>query len=305
MVGFRLPSEEQSTSHIGGPTRSRRWADLDDGSEECEEDSVPMVPPVVDDSYREAPVSCLEDSRGGLNERLTGAAGLGEQPRDFTFFFQGANGGAREPPPLQEETPSKDRSLSRPASWRPNVNAPEFIPTLTMQCPFIGICHTVSGTAFADSSTFTPEKGRAPSPTSRAGRSRHSAKKRRTSTAQAAPRTPRPVSMPSEDATEEDWQRRAEMRQKAIDMVKKFPEYRWYSEAKREGDPPLTPDPRDRGISKRRWKYLTAQWRLALKQRYIEDGHGSVAGTEEWATSISTEDTEGFRVLDGDDGQGG
>lgn len=207
------------------------------------------------------------------------------------------------------------------AAWQPNLNAPEFIPTLTMQCPIVGICHmSASGaTQSAEPSFFTPEKCREPSP-SAGGRRRHGGKKRRTSSMQdlasAAPSQKRTkseerecsqraqlrVSVPCEEATEEDWQRRAEMRQKAIDIVKKFPEYRWYSEVKHEDDPPMTPDPKDRGISKRRWKYLTAQWRLALKQRYIEDGHGSVAGTEEMMTTISTEDTEGIRAFEADDG---
>lgn len=108
---------------------------------------------------------------------------------------------------------------------------------------------------------------------------------------QAAPRTP--VSRPAEEATEEDWQRRIEMRQKAVDIVKKYPEYKWCAEARQEGDGPGTPDPKDRAISKRRWKYLTAQWRLALKQRYSDDGHGSTTGVPDDLSAVATEDDPG------------
>lgn len=76
------------------------------------------------------------------------------------------------------------------------------------------------------------------------------------------------------DASEDDWRRREEVRKKAVDMIKKFPEYQWYADSKpreeREAGAPTTPDPRDRTISKRKWKYLTTSWRLALKQRYTD-----------------------------------
>merc|ERR1719330_1004068 len=204
-----------------------------------------------------------------------------------------------------------------------------------MQCSIMGVvvagAHTPSRGSHTQSRStkpiITPEKGREPSPGG-SGRRRGGGKRRRASTAQGPaqkrtksedredakvglraplPAAP-PVSMPSQDATEEDWQRRGEMRQKAIDIIKKFPEYTWYSGTERDEESPQTPDPLDRDISKRRWKYLTAQWRLALKQRFLEDGHGSTANTEDRHGSIATtddiantEDTDGAQELGGDE----
>lgn len=312
MVSFRRPGEGCCANNVGpgtsaqiAPPKSRRWADLDDGSEECEEDGTSPPQLVVDDSYREAPVACLEDSKGDLNRRLARSANFEEQPQDFTFLLKTAGGVAMDNESSAEELRAKDVAPPQ-TTWQPNVNAPEFIPTWSVQCPLVGFVsgvHTPSrcGTQSTLEPNSTPEKGREPSPAGSGRRRGGGGKRRRASAAQgpaqkrtksedregdhkvsfAAPTPMAPMSMPSQEATEEDWQRRAEMRQKAIDIVKKFPEYRWYSEAKRDENSPSTPNPLDRAISKRRWKYLTAQWRLALKQRYLEDGHGSVAHTED------------------------
>lgn len=221
----------------------------------------------IDDSYKEAPVACLEDSKGGLNRRLAGSAGLDEHPQDFTFLLNSANAGNSDAQPLAED------AVSSRATWQPNANAPEFIPTLSMQCPLMamvvpgtqtpsrGVAHLQAG-SMGDRITdvnnhtlksqivepnSTPEKGREPSPAG--GRRRGGGKRRRPSAVQAIVRKEgpaqkrtksedreesrnarmdsialaTPVSMPNQEATEEDWQRRAEMRQKAIVIVKISP----------------------------------------------------------------------------------
>jgi len=278
-----------------------------------------------------------------LNKRFCWSAGLGdslqpplqELPKDFSAVQQSTRGSPE---------------LAHGSAWQPNLNAPEFIPTLSMQCPVIWSLPSVQPPVQAQptfppqmASSFptqpsiftppvtTPVKGRPPSPSGansgkkKAGRKRLSsgcmqeppkrtrseeredigrptvnafaeAMRNGTPTTfpipEAAPRTP-PSGRPCEEATEEDWQRRIEMRKKAVDIVKKYPEYKWCAEASQEkGDGPCTPNPKDRAISKRRWKYLTAQWRLALKTRCTEDGQGSAKGSaaEARSTRGGTED---------------
>jgi hypothetical protein len=108
------------------------------------------------------------------------------------------------------------------------------------------------------------------------------------------------------EASEEEWQHRAETRQRAILAGKDTPEYQWYSELKRgerreEGDP-LTPDPLDRTVSRRHWKYAAQQWRIMLKQRYLEEmpAAESVISTEEWQSTSGAAATEVSSTTDGD-----
>jgi len=319
MVGLRPSCAAVASPH----QRAVRWADIGDASDsEGEEDALLAVPPSVDDSYREPPLAALEDSRSGLNRRLAGSAGLGEaMPQDFAFLLSSST---RASPDASEDVGSSASSTA----WRPNVHAPEFIPTLS--CPSVGICH-IGGTCMEPAAALlrrssqagpftTPEKScRASSPGPSAERKRKGGgKRRRRSSDMQDPFEKRSRSAEKEqalappalpDASEDDWRRREEVRKKAVDMIKKFPEYQWYADSKpreeREAGAPTTPDPRDRTISKRKWKYLTTSWRLALKQRYTDEGHGSVVSTEEWQsimTTLSTEAAEGPAAVDGDDG---
>lgn len=71
------------------------------------------------------------------------------------------------------------------------------------------------------------------------------------------------------EESEEVWERRAETRQRAVDIAKATREYRLYVVAKprgtrRVGDP-TTPDPRDRRLAKRSWKHEVRTWRNALQ----------------------------------------
>ena len=86
---------------------------------------------------------------------------------------------------------------------------------------------------------------------------------------------------------------------------KKTREYQWYIELKqgqnKDDSEPLTPNATDRTVSKRSWKYDVMQWRIALKQRYMDEGGASVASTEEWQSVVTatTEDHDGCRSAAG------
>jgi hypothetical protein len=91
------------------------------------------------------------------------------------------------------------------------------------------------------------------------------------------------------DASEDEWLRRRETRMRAIAVAKNTREYQSYSRSKLDiessAEEPMTPNPADRTISARRWKYDVQQWRSALAKRWEQDAHCSVVSTE-----VSTED---------------
>lgn len=74
-------------------------------------------------------------------------------------------------------------------------------------------------------------------------------------------------------ASEEEWETRTSKREKEVATIKALPSYRLYVEVfppgKRAEEDPDTPDPRDRTISKRMWKWNVEKWRLLLKSRCI------------------------------------
>jgi len=109
------------------------------------------------------------------------------------------------------------------------------------------------------------------------------------------------------EATEEEWQHRIQMRCRAVQQIKSTPEYRVHCERKKEGLKlddlePKTPDPADRTVSKRTWKYQLHQWRLATGHSYREDCPVSVASTEECNSlgGAPTEEPEGPFTVVGD-----
>lgn len=72
-------------------------------------------------------------------------------------------------------------------------------------------------------------------------------------------------------ATNEEWEQRIAKREKEIEIIKSLQTYRLYIEAiptdMRVEDAPHTPDPRDRSVSKRMWKWNVEKWRLQLNGR--------------------------------------
>lgn len=309
--------------------KSFSWADATPSDDSCLEDHDIEEPPLRDDSYREKPLASLEDSRDGLNVQLRLGADLGSgAPLDFNFLVGRSPAGPSQH--LWQAEESHELNISTPprTTWQPNLNAPEFIPTTSMECVLLGqqaaAAASSSRTPFgesgacapvkpASSDATTPEKtfpGTIPGSCAGEGRRQRSgaAKKRRPpalqapsekrtkseeretpagaerrqraaahARAKAAPparATPPPVAVPLPEASEEEWQHRIAMRRKAVAVGKDTPEYRWYTEARLrdEGscDGLKTPDPTDRRVSKRYWKYTLQQWRVTLKQRHHE-----------------------------------
>jgi len=74
-------------------------------------------------------------------------------------------------------------------------------------------------------------------------------------------------------ASDEEWEQRISKREKEVATIKSLQSYRLYIEVfphdKRNEDDPKTPDPRDRTVSKRMWKWNVEKWRLQLKSRCV------------------------------------
>lgn len=74
-------------------------------------------------------------------------------------------------------------------------------------------------------------------------------------------------------ATDEEWEQRIAKREKEVETIKSLQSYRLYIEvfphSARGDDDPKTPDPRDRTVSKRMWKWNVEKWRLQLKSRCV------------------------------------
>jgi len=74
-------------------------------------------------------------------------------------------------------------------------------------------------------------------------------------------------------ATDEEWDQRIAKREKEVQTIKSLRSYKLYIDALprslRSEDDPMTPDPRDRSISKRTWKCSVEHFRLALNDRCV------------------------------------
>merc|ERR1712228_856683 len=74
-------------------------------------------------------------------------------------------------------------------------------------------------------------------------------------------------------ATDEEWETRIAKREKEVQTIKSLQSYRLYVEVfprgERGEDDPKTPDPADRTVSKRMWKWNVEKWRLQLKSRCV------------------------------------
>jgi len=233
---------------------------------------------------------------------------------------------------------------SAASSWQPNIGAPEFIPTLSMACPVVGICCVLPPAGGGHSVGFVPAfvvdslpgatpavpGCEAPQPhvalSAGACEGEASGTPRR-SRKPSSPRKPRPsalqissckpvakerrqsVQLQGEmpEASEEEWQHRTQMRLKSISLSKETDVYRWFSNLKsreeRDEHEPMTPDPTDRTVSKRHWKYLVQCWRTALHGRFAEDCNGSTQSHEDWQSTVTatTETGGATAVIDGDD----
>jgi len=142
-------------------------------------------------------------------------------------------------------------------SWEPNVAAPDFLPTQSMNCQLVGFSQVASekATLPARKSEASPAVGcmnfRA---AGMLGGNRGSFAE------EAVPAVPQ-GDIP--EATEEEWERRRDSRILCIKIRQDTPEYVAYLEGLKknsQADELITPDPADRSISKRKWKYLIQQW---------------------------------------------
>mmetsp|Transcript_33297 Transcript_33297/g.72680 ORF Transcript_33297/g.72680 Transcript_33297/m.72680 type:complete len:268 (+) Transcript_33297:58-861(+) len=215
-------------------------------------------------------------------------------------------------------------------AWRPNIHAQEFIPTMSLACPLVGVCTLVpedeAGNFAVVMECTSLGLGLLGNEAPGAGICTTSASKPRKEARYPGAKMPSQAKggtqMPQiersvlelPEASEEEWQHRAAMRRKAVRLGKETREYLCISELKRSqgeeeaaDDEPSTPDYRDRSLSKRQWKWQLLQWRNALKRRYLEEGHGSVASTEEcsslacYSTLTGCTEMSMVTVTDGDE----
>jgi len=151
---------------------------------------------------------------------------------------------------------------SRPRLRTPlSADAPEFVPTLTMQCPLVGTFYLTAE---------TPEM-------------------------RPPPREELRRAAPPPEASEEVWQCRIMQRQKAVQAGMELEAYRWYAslspcDKRRDLVQPM-PDPMDRTLSKRRWKYLVQNWRVSIAELYAEEQECSTAMTVALSDECQSEAT--------------
>lgn len=116
------------------------------------------LPRAVDDSYREAPLAALDDSHSGLNlgmasltvphsEARQGGL-LAGAPKDFNFLFERFRASS-----AVSDISMEDRSQL-------NVDAPEFIPTLSHDCPVVGFCEVPENATSISAASAGPKSPR-------------------------------------------------------------------------------------------------------------------------------------------------
>lgn len=110
-------------------------------------------------------------------------------------------------------------------------------------------------------------------------------------------------------ATDEEWEQRIQKREKEVETIKALQSYRLYIEVfphdQRSDDDPKTPDPRDRTVSKRMWKWNVEKWRLQLKSRCVYSRAIMLQCREELnnqAAAVRTEGASGKESLARDTG---
>jgi len=263
------------------------------------------------------------------------------RPEAAACHSGGSGGRPRGSSPARTSAPQ----TAPPAQWKPDARAPEFIPTTSMDCVMVGAASAgvqgrtpplfVLGVAPAEEVALLvaracgvgvqPSAGQAPAGGATAAASapprRHGAKKGRpeqicTTLADLDSQGPTsgrgcdkgPHDEP--EATEETWEHRAQQRARAVEIGRQSKKYQLCCET-RKGcgsggvDEPKTPDPHDRNVSKRMWKFLLREWNNALAERecrYLQQDPGSVVSTEEWQSvgAAPTEEPESVAAICGD-----
>jgi len=238
---------------------------------------------------------------------------------------------------------------------RMNAYAPEFIPTLSMQCPLVGVCSVIHEANEEEQDdarlhteevavnifcAYNPEQtmhAEAPftmweeeAPRNRSSSQKQAAKKkkpfwRRHHSSQREEDVPEVKQGESPEKSsercqtvtssesdirhqeevclpEEEHQRRMAIRQRGVDIGKQSKEYLWYVQHTQNCDSEEMaklrdgPDPTDRSISKRSWKYQLHVWRDTLNWHYLQE-----AGKPEGASVVSTEEDDVTHGSEADD----
>lgn len=206
--------------------------------------------------------------------------------------------GTPRTPPQEIADPIAEHQAITIASL--NACATEFIPTQSMSCPLVGICEViVEGDESQDQPStelrFTSTRSLLPiqpflSNTSKA-RGKQFWRKPKPSTLVVQPRVPQPIA--AEVLSEEQIDRRV----RSIEVCKTSKEYSFHVEQGKllglgSEEERLTPDPRDSGISKRRWVRAVQDWRDELQRRYFLEMERSEGGSRPGPEAASVASTE-------------
>lgn len=185
---------------------------------------------------------------------------------------------------------SGDSPDSDVPSYPLDPHAPEFLPTLTHQCPVVGICHVI----------MEGNEDSAPQQESCSRRSKPSfwAKSR------PAPLQKVQTPIVSQDSRQELSEEQMLRRERSIEVGKETKEYHFLIEQRklgRIGDEPLTPDPRDHSLSKRQWLRVVQSWREELKSRHLAETTGVAFISSPDAASVASTEAEEVHGSEADD----
>lgn len=191
-----------------------------------------------------------------------------------------------------------------------NAYAAEFLPTLSMSCPLVGICEVIvegdeaklSGEDAPSSELyFLPTHVVAPLHELNGPKASSSKKfwnKPRPVPLVVQPRVPQHVH--NEEVSEEQLQRRL----RSIEVGRETKEYQFHTEQIRlqiPGAEPLTPDPRDSSLSKRQWERVVQDWREELRRRYLRETEGISLENRPEAASVASTEAEEEKGSEADD----
>lgn len=155
-----------------------------------------------------------------------------------------------------------------------STQATEFLPTLSMACPLVGILEE------GDAARSVTD---------------HRANKRFWGKSRPKPLDVRPAAsaqgIPSTELSATQLQRRI----RNLEIGKETKDYQFLSALKGHqaaGGEPLTPEPRDATISKRGWDRVVKEWRAEVRRHYLAETEGIFSGSHLDTESISTEAEE-------------
>eukprot|EP00933_Yihiella_yeosuensis_P052763 TRINITY_DN5087_c3_g1_i1.p1 TRINITY_DN5087_c3_g1~~TRINITY_DN5087_c3_g1_i1.p1 ORF type:complete len:405 (+),score=86.25 TRINITY_DN5087_c3_g1_i1:57-1217(+) len=133
-----------------------RWADIVDSSQEAgAEDDLSRIFLRGDDSYHGEPVEDLDNSKKGLNLRLTNSTSLESAPKDFAFLLQrssNSRGTDGAMSPLDETGLAAASCSTDVAAQSHGHGASGFVPVISDPCQFPSIPSSCSGCSHGSTS---------------------------------------------------------------------------------------------------------------------------------------------------------